>query len=125
MREPGLIGPGSDLGGYEGTLVTIGAARNTEMLLDQRWNTFYRAYPWMRHRLVALQDLLKGAKPPAPQGPVTLDPQQAHEARVLLVDLLDHLERCYAADAHEAFRRQQQYREQRRPAVATTEPMAP
>ena len=76
----------------------------SEILLDQRWNTFYRAYPWMRHRILALQDLLKGAKSPAPQE-VTLDPQQAHDARALLTDLLDHLDRCYAADAHEAFRR--------------------
>ena len=98
---------------------------DTEMLLDQRWNRFYRAYPWMRHRILALQGLLKGAKPPSPQGPVTLDPQQAHDARVLLADLLDHLERCYSADVHEAFRRQQQYRQQRRPAAATNEPTAP
>ena len=78
-----------------------------EILLDQRWNRFYRAYPWMRHRILALQDLLQGAKPPAPKE-VTLDPQQAHEARALLKDLLEHLERCYSAEAHEAFRRRPQ-----------------
>lgn len=94
------------------------------IVLDQRWNRFYRAYPWMRHRLLALQGLLKGAKSPAPQE-VTLDPQQAHDARALLTDLLDHLERCYAHDAHEAFRRQQRYRESRRPTLPTTEPTAP
>lgn len=94
------------------------------LLLDQRWNRFYRAYPWMRHRLVALQDLLKGAKPPGEQA-VTLDPQQAHDARALLTDLLDHLERCYSAEAHEAFRRQQPWRGQRRPSSPTIAPTAP
>ena len=97
---------------------------DTTVLLDQRWNRFYRAYPWMRHRLLALQDLLKGAKSPAPQE-VTLDPQQAHDARVLLTDLLDHLDRCYSAEAHATFRRQQRVRAPRRPAAVTQEPPAP
>lgn len=97
---------------------------DTALILDQRWNTFYRASPWMRHRILALQDLLKGAKPPAPQA-VTLDPQQAHDARALLTDLLDHLERCYATDAHDAFRRQQRVREARRSTLPVAAPTVP
>ena len=75
--------------------------------LDARWQSFYRAYPWLKHRLTALDALLHppGVTGQAPR--VTLDGPALQEARGLLADLQHHLARCYDPQQHQAFRRGQ------------------
>ena len=77
----------------------------TPAVFDQRWNTFYRAYPWLKHRLETLDALLHPGTKTQTYSSVTLTAGQVHEARALLTDLVQHLERCYSAEAHDAFRR--------------------
>ena len=66
---------------------------------------FYRAYPWLRHRIEALTTLLSPDKTAG--GVVTLTGDTLHEARTLLQDLQAHLARCYDPAQHTAFRRGQ------------------
>ena len=73
-------------------------------LLDARWQTFYRAYPWMQARLKALEAALPHGTKAKPVESVTLTGDTLREARALLADLRAHLARCYDAEVHQAFR---------------------
>lgn len=75
--------------------------------LDARWQTFYRAYPWLKHRLTALDALLHPGTKAAPCTSVTLEGMALQDARSLLTDLQQHLVRCYDARQHQAFRKGQ------------------
>ena len=68
---------------------------------------FYRAYPWLKHRLEALDALLHPGTKAAPCSSVTLEGMALQDARSLLQDLQAHLARCYEPEMHTAFRRGQ------------------
>lgn len=76
-------------------------------LLDARWQTFYRAYPWLRHRLETLDALLHPGTKAQPCPSVTLEGLALQDARSLLTDLQQHLARCYDPKQHQAFRKGQ------------------
>ena len=75
--------------------------------LDAHWNTFYRAYPWLQHRLATLDALLHPGTKAAPCTSVTLEGLALQDARSLLHDLQAHLARCYDPQQHQAFRQGQ------------------
>ena len=73
-------------------------------LLDARWQSFYRAYPWLKYRLETLDALLHPGTKAAPCSSVTLDGTDLRDARSLLSDLQQHLARGYDPQQHQAFR---------------------
>ena len=76
-------------------------------LLDAHWQTFFRAYPWLKHRLETLDALLHPGTKDQPCTSVTLERTALQDARSLLADLQAHLARCYDPQQHQAFRRGQ------------------
>lgn len=78
-----------------------------DTLMDQRQRTFYRAYPWLKHRLETLDALLHPGSKAQPCTSVTLAGLPLQDARSLLTDLQQHLARCYDPQEHQAFRRWQ------------------
>lgn len=75
--------------------------------MDAHWQTFYRAYPWLKHRLETLDVLLYPGTKAQPCSSVTLDELALQDARSLLADLQQHLARCYDIKQHQAFRKGQ------------------
>ena len=73
--------------------------------LNARWNELYRQWPYLRHRLAALEALFTPGTREAPCLTVLWEGHTLHEARALLASLNDYLDGCFAPAKQQAFRR--------------------
>ena len=71
--------------------------------LNERWNSFYRHYPYLSHRLAWMADTLIGTKGGSHTS-LTLDADTWREFRAVVADAQHLFERCFAPQQQRKFR---------------------